>query len=211
MSTHYGSPSLPGVSGTWTHYGNPGHGIRGDQVPGEGGDGPGYLFSGLSMPTDAAKEVRGPITRWPAGVLVVFEDSSFSYTGPTDYALYQLYVDGQASTTDIGYGPGVGRIELGMEAGSTLSGNLQVGSASAEGALDGGSPSGLTGDVNLDAVVPAGQIDGVTGLTGNAVLDNVGAAGGLVGVANHVRASRAVGDLGRQSGMRRPRLNGRTR
>lgn len=134
MATSYGA-TPPGISGT--HYGGSGLGVLGSLVPASGLDGPGYLYAGLSLPADNAKEVRGPITRWPAGTLTVYEDSSFSYTGATDYALFQLYVDGVASSTDIGYGAGIGRIELTI-GGSILTGNVTLGNMAPAGTLYGG-------------------------------------------------------------------------
>lgn len=156
MTTSYGA-TPPGITGT--HYGGSSLGVRGDLVPSTGLDGAGYLYAGLSLPADAAKEVRGAITRWPAGTLTVYEDSSFAYLGSTDYALYQLYVDGAASSTDIGYGAGIGRFDL------------NIGS------------SALSGNVTLDAVAPAGTLadSGSSGLSGGVALDNVAVAGSLSG------------------------------
>jgi len=110
MTTSYGGVP-PGITGT--HYGGASIGVLGSLVPSTGLSGAGYLYAGLSLPADDSKEVRGPITRWPTnGTLTVYEDSSFTYAGTTDYALYALYVDGVASTTDIGYGAGIGRLDL---------------------------------------------------------------------------------------------------
>lgn len=131
MSTSYGA-TPPGITGT--HYGGSGLGVLGSLVPSGGLDGAGYLYAGLSIPADNDKEVRGAITRWPAGTLTVYEDSSFSYVGSNDYALYALYVDGVASTDDIGYGAGIGRFDL----------------------LTGGVESILSGGVDLSAVTVSG-------------------------------------------------------
>ena len=134
MATSYGG-TPPGITGT--HYGGSRLGTPGAQVPSAGLNGPGYLYAGLSLPADAAVEVRGPITRWPAGTMTVYEDSSFSYVGASDYALYRLYQDGVASTVDIGYGAGIGRIELSVGAAATLSGNATLGAIVASGLLAG--------------------------------------------------------------------------
>jgi hypothetical protein len=184
MSTSYGG-TPPGITGT--HYGGWRLGTPGASVPAAGDDGPGYLYAGLSLPADAATEVRGPITRWPSGTFDVLEDSSFDYLGPTDYALYALYVDGVASTADIGYGPGIGRIDLNV--GDGLVGGVQLGDAIAAGELGGGFPSGLDGGVQLGDVEAGGQVNGVSGLFGSVQLDDADAAGEIVGAARPVRAA----------------------
>ena len=136
MATSYGG-TPPGITGT--HFGGSRLGTPGAHVPSAGLNGPGYLYAGLSLPADVAVEVRGPITRWPAGTLTVYEDSSFSYVGASDYALYRLYQDGVASTVDIGYGAGIGRIELNVGAsGATLSGNATLGAIAASGGFSSG-------------------------------------------------------------------------
>lgn len=158
QATSYGG-TPPGITGT--HYGGSRLGTPGSQVPSEGANGPGYLYAGLSLPADAAVEVRGPITRWPAGTLTVYEDSSFSYVGASDYALYRLYQDGVASTVDIGYGPGIGRIELSVgAAGATLSGNATLGAIVASGGFSSGAVSVLGGNAVLGAIVASGLMAG---------------------------------------------------
>lgn len=139
MSFKFGTSLVPGAF----HFGGSGLGVRGDLVPSEGSDGPGYLYPGLALPADAAKEVRGLITRWPSGALVVHENSSFTYTGATDHALYQLYVDGVASSIDIGYGAGIGRFDLsvGASTSGTLSGNVVAAAVSAGGSFSGAQPA----------------------------------------------------------------------
>lgn len=161
MATSYGG-TPPGITGT--HYGGSRLGTPGAQVPSAGLNGPGYLYAGLSLPADSAVEVRGPITRWPAGTLTVYEDSSFSYVGASDYALYRLYQDGVASTVDIGYGPGIGRIELSVgAAGATLSGNAVLGAIVASGSLSSGAVSVLGGNAVLGAIVASGALFGAVG------------------------------------------------
>ncbi len=164
MSTSYGG-TPPGITGT--HYGGAGLGVPGASVPSGGLDGAGYLYAGLSLPADAAKEVRGPITRWPTlGTLVVYEDSSFDYTaGATDYALFALYVDGVASTTDIGYGPGIGRFDLVVGGGtSALGGGVTWDSIAPGGSLASGA-SVLGGGVPLGDLVPGGGLSGPQALS----------------------------------------------
>jgi hypothetical protein len=91
----------------------PGLGVRADAIPSGGTDGPAFLFPCVSLPTDAAVEIRALITRWPTlGTLVPQENGAFTYTGATDYFDFRLYIDGVASTVDIGFGPGIGRVLL---------------------------------------------------------------------------------------------------
>ena len=157
MSTSYGG-TPPGITGT--HYGGSSLGVLGSLVPSGGLDGAGYLYAGLSLPADAAKEVRGPITRWPAGTLTVYEDSSFDYSGATDYALFALYVDGVASTADIGYGAGIGRFDL----------------------IVGGGTSAMGGGVTLaDAAAAGNMASGASVMGDGATLDAAAAGGGLAG------------------------------
>ncbi len=157
MSYRFGASLVPGAH----HHGGGGLGLRGDAVPSSGASGPGYLYGGLTLPDDAAKEVRGLITRWPSGTLAVYEDSSFTYSGATDYALYQLYVDGAASTLDIGYGAGVGRLDLnvGDLASGSLSGGVVLADIAPSGVLA-AQASALSGAVQLGDAVPAGQFVG---------------------------------------------------
>lgn len=118
MSFKYG-PSQ--VSGAF-RYGSGGLGPRGWMIPAEGLNGAGALFACLAMPADADKEVRMRVTRQPAGTLLIDEDSSFTYTGPTDYALFELWVDGYLSTIDIGFGLGIGRLDLTVGGSAALVG-----------------------------------------------------------------------------------------
>lgn len=161
MTTSFGA-TPPGIAGT--HFGGSGIGLLGSLVPASGLDGPGYLYADLSLPADSGKEARGPITRWPGGTLTVYEDSSFSYVGTSDYALYLLYVDGVAATDDIGYGAGIGRFELGV-GDSDISGSLVVDDVAVDGVLTGAVDSILGGDVSLADVVAAGTMTGESGGT----------------------------------------------
>ena len=156
MSTSYGG-TPPGITGT--HYGGSGLGVLGSLVPSEGDAGAGYLYAGLSLPADAGKEVRGPITRWPAGTLTVYEDSSFSYSGATDYALYALYVDGVASTDDIGYGAGIGRFNLNVGATSEIGGGVTLDDGAAAGNMASGA-SAMGGGITLSNATAAGSLIG---------------------------------------------------
>lgn len=91
-SFRHGSALVPGA---YRYGGYGGLGVPGSQVPSTGVDGPAGLYNDLSLPADANKEVRALVVRWPAnGVLTVFEDSSFVYTGASDSFDYRLYVDG---------------------------------------------------------------------------------------------------------------------
>lgn len=201
VATSYGG-TPPGITGT--HYGGSSLGVLGADVPAAGADGPGYLYAALSLPADAAKAVRGPITRWPSGALTVYEDSSFTYIGATDYALYALYVDGVASSVDVGHGPGIGRFDLLVGSTSELTGAVQLDTAAAAGTMTGGTPSGLTGGPALDDVLAAGAMaqEGASGISGAVQLDEVLAGGALTGGAAselgggvQLDAAQAAGEL----------------
>lgn len=90
-----------------------GLGLRGDQVPATGADGPSALYPCLSLPADAATEVFMQLTRLPTlGTLTPDEDGSFVYTGATDYFEFRLWAAGVPFTADIGFGPGIVRVSL---------------------------------------------------------------------------------------------------
>ena len=158
----YGAPPA-GLSGDY--YGGHPFGVLAEELATEGVDGPGYLAPCVTLPADAGKRVRGPITRWPAAGLTVYADGAFDYPAesPSDYALFWLIVDGEPSTQDIGFGSGIGRIDL------------NVG-------------SGLSGNVQLDDVQPGGTLMGAVTLGGNVQLDDAQGGGGMVGVLRQVRA-----------------------
>jgi hypothetical protein len=213
MTTSYGG-ATPGITGT--HYGRgDGLGMPGALIPSAGVDGPGYLYAGLSLPADAAKEIRGPITRWPSGTLTVYEDSAFTYVGSTDYALYQLYVDGVASTADIGNGPGIGRINFSVGATSSgdLSGNVTLSDFAVAGSFAGGSASAVSGNVTLGDFLPAGlfSVAGASDLSGNVTLVDFAPAGMFYSVAPQNTGPSAP-PIGRRvsTRLRAPR-NSRTR
>ena len=194
MSTSYGG-TPPGITGT--HYGGADIGIPAELIPADGVDGPGYPYAGLSFPADTGKLIRAPITRWPAGTLVVEEDGAFTYSGANDYALYQLYVDGAASGADIGYGAGIGRFDLGVLLG-TLTGGVVLDPAVAAGALGGGNASGISGNVPLDVIDVGGAIaGGSASQVGGAVqLDPADAAGSMSGgSASQLGGGVVVGDV----------------
>lgn len=104
-----------------------------------GEDGAGILFNDLDLPGDEGKEIRALILSVPAsGVLFVNEDGSFTLTGAADgsYSFtYRLYVDGVASTEDIGYGAGVGRVTIAIGDQSTMSGVAAMQDIEASGGM----------------------------------------------------------------------------
>lgn len=177
----YGAPPL-GLDGGY--YGGHALGVLAEQLATEGVDGPGYLAPCVTLPADAGKRVRGPITRWPAAGLTVYADGAFDYPAesPSDYALFWLIVDGEPSALDIGFGAGIGRIEL------------NVG-------------SGLSGNVQLDDVQPGGTLMGAVTLGGDVTLDDAQGGGGIVGVLRQVRASLRSGGARplQRAGARRPK------
>lgn len=119
-----------------------GHGVLAENIPATGIDGPSALFGAITLPADNGKEIRGYITRWPAAPLDIDEDGAFTYGGAPDYFDFALDVDGVDSTTDIGFGPGISRIWLGMEAGGAFFGAVALGSVIVSGSFSGSPPSG---------------------------------------------------------------------
>lgn len=110
------------ISGAYV-FGGGGFGVLAETIPSTGDNGGSFLYPAVTLPADNGKEICGRITTWPTGgTLVADENGAFDYTpsgsGP-DFFEYQLIVDGVPSTTDIGYGAGIGRV------------NLQVGAAAA--------------------------------------------------------------------------------
>lgn len=74
-----------------------GFGVLAQDVPASGANGPGIAYSSLSFPADTGKEVRIALTSWPtSGTLIIYEDTSFEYDGPSFSTTYQLYLDGVA-------------------------------------------------------------------------------------------------------------------
>lgn len=114
-----------------------GHGVLAENIPSTGIDGPSALFGAITLPADNGKEIRGYITRWPAAPLLIDEDGAFTYSGSPDYFDFALYVDGVASTIDIGFGAGISRIWLGMEAGGAFFGSIALDPAIASGSFSG--------------------------------------------------------------------------
>ena len=130
--------------------GDRGHGVLGALIPATGDDGPSFLYNDLSLPADANKEIRGLITRWaPAGTLVVYEDGSFTYEGPSTDFDYQLYVDGIAIGAPV-------TVAVAMSTAVDLAGNAAA-QATATGAIAHGVP--LAG-VATAQVTAAGNIAG---------------------------------------------------
>jgi hypothetical protein len=181
MSYRYGTSLQPGV---YT-YGRGGLGIPAELVPSEGLDAPAYFYPALSLPADNGKEITARISRYPVnGTLTLYDDEGrWSYAGATDYLLYELRVDDVLSGVDIGYGPGVGRVDLVVGDSGTLSGDAALDAAVAGGAMGTAGASGLSGSVTLDAAAAAGSMVGtvVSQLGGDIALGNATAAGAIVG------------------------------
>jgi hypothetical protein len=113
MSYRYGGVPTPGGY----HYGKGGLGVLGSQVPSEGVDGPSPIYDGLSLPAEANDEFRIVILTTPTlGTLFVYEDTSFTFTGPDgvhDWT-YAAYKNG------ILYGTGAITLVIGQGMGGTL-------------------------------------------------------------------------------------------
>jgi hypothetical protein len=125
-SYHYGG--VPTPSGY--HYGRGGLGVLGSEVPSEGTDGASPIYAGLSLPAEASNEFRIVVTTTPTlGDLFVYEDTSFSYTGPDGVHVwtYAAYKDG------VLYGTGT----ITLVIGEGLAGNFAFDSFLLDGAFEG--------------------------------------------------------------------------
>lgn len=143
------------IPGSWGCSRHAGFGVLAENIPSGGGSGPSTLYGCVSLPADAGKEICGTVTRWPASPLPLEEDGSLVYTGSPDYFEFRLYVDGVASTTDIGFGPGISRITLagpGSFVAAVTLDDSTVGSSFASGAA-----SSYSGAVSLADTVAAGS------------------------------------------------------
>lgn len=188
MSYRYG----PALLATAYHFGSAGLGLLPAALAGAGQHGVGYLLPSADLPADAAKEFRGPVTRWPAlGQLTVWEDGSFEYAGSPDYFDWALEVDGQRSAENIGYGPGISRVNLATAAGATLSGALLCEDMAAGGQFSSQPvaplPGSMSGVVTFEDATPTGAISNQAAVppalfSGAVTLDSMAAYGGF-GVA----------------------------
>lgn len=115
-----------------------GFGVPAELIPLTGTDGPSPL---VDVGASAGQEVRLAVTRWPTlGVLVLADDGAFDYTGASDYFEGRVYVDNEALTADIGFGPGIARVVLNVGAGAgggSFSGTLVAGDATVGGFMRG--------------------------------------------------------------------------
>lgn len=114
-------------------FGGGGLGVLAENIPPTGDNGGSFLYPAVTLPADNGKEICGRITTWPTGgTLVAGENGAFEYTpsgiGP-DYFEYLLIVAGIDSTTDIGYGAGIGRVNLQVGAASATIFTITTGSA----------------------------------------------------------------------------------
>lgn len=77
------------------NFGNRGLGLLGSEIASTGTNGPGYVYSDLVLPADANKEYRGYVIAPPGvGTFFAYEDTSFTYSGPSTSFTYRLYEDG---------------------------------------------------------------------------------------------------------------------
>lgn len=164
MSVRIASSSL--ISGA-VLIGRRGHGVLGSEVPSTGTSGAGYLYNDLSLPADAAKEVRGTIESGPSGLTSFFawEDSSFQAIGPDGaYSFtYRLYVDGaDQGTATVSFSIGA--------SSSTATAAAGVATASAAGAS--------TAAATASAAAGAATVSGVgSSTTASGTASAVAAAG----------------------------------
>lgn len=109
-SYRYGG--IPTPSGY--HYGGGGLGVLGSEVPSDGIDGASPIYAGLSLPAEANDEFRIVLLTTPTlGDLFVYEDTSFSFTGPDGvhtwtYGAYKNGVLYGTGTVTLAIGEGLG-------------------------------------------------------------------------------------------------------
>lgn len=164
--------------------GSGGFGVLGAEIAATGDAGAGYAYNDLQFPTDTSKEICGRITTWPAvGTLYAYEDTSFTYSRPsdgTDSFQYQLYVDGIA----VGV-PQTVALTVGSQSasapGATLTGAGSIAAGTATGSAAGSAPGATL--VGTSAII-AGSATGER---------NAAAAGvALVGTSS-IQAGAATG------------------
>ena len=126
MSYRYGGTPAPGGY----HYGLGGIGIRGDALPDYGAAGVSLQYPDVTLPGEAADEFRVVLLTTPTlGTLLVYEDSSFEYSGP----------DGVHTFSYAGYKNGVlyGTGTITLVIGEGLAGSIAFDSFLLEGAFEG--------------------------------------------------------------------------
>jgi hypothetical protein len=137
MSRSYRYGGIPTPSGY--HYGKGGLGVLGSEVPSDGVDGPSPIYNGLSLPSENNNEFRIVLITTPTlGTLFIYEDTSFSFTGPDGVHTwtYGAYKDG------ILYGTGTVTLVI----GEGLGGTFALDDFLLEGSLSGPlAPPNLTG------------------------------------------------------------------
>lgn len=159
-------------------------GVLASTLATSGEAGPAYPGAALDLPTDNGLEISAWITRWPTnGTLTLLGDTGqFTYSGGVDYFLWELRVMNQVVPTDIGFGPGISRVDL-LTVGGDVSGTLDLAAVAPAGTLGGGGASGLGGGVTLGGVDAAGQMvsTGPSALGGDAALGPVVGQGAIQG------------------------------
>lgn len=154
--------------------GDTGLGVRGDAVPSVGDAGPAPLYNDITLPADAAAEVRALILTLPsAGTLTVNEDSSFTFAGAPDGVYtwtYRAFKDGVS----------LGDNTVTLTVGAIGLAGLAADIATATGSLTTHIP--LAGAA-IDQALATGTLTTQIQLSGTA-LDQAGATGTLtVGIA----------------------------
>lgn len=126
MSYRYGGANPAGGY----HYGGGGLGVLGSAVPSDGADGASPIYAGLSLPAEVNDEFRIVVTTTPTlGDLFVYEDTSFSFTGPDGIHVwtYAAYKSG------VFYGSGTVTLVI----GEGLAGNIAFDTFLLEGSFEG--------------------------------------------------------------------------
>lgn len=114
MSYRFDSPLISNAY----HFGNRGLGLKGSEIASAGTHGAGYIYDDLVLPADANKEYSGFVETPPGvGTFFAYEDSSFTYVGPSASFVYRLREDGvDKGTATVQLTAGVGANNVWTEA-----------------------------------------------------------------------------------------------
>jgi len=159
-----------------------GLGIPGDQVP-TTGDNPSHLANDVTLPADAAVEVRSVPVSAQAGHVLTYLDSgglTGTATAPGTYEfVYALYADGvfiNNVTSSVTYGPAAA--QLSASGGGSSGGSATLGGGAASLSASGGGSSGGSASLSVGNGLSASG-GGTSGGSANLATITVGTLSGI--------------------------------